>query len=217
MTPAHSRTALTLAPIVCMLCTTVAFAQSTPARGYPDRPVRLIVPYPPGGGSDVIARMLAPKMSEGLGQQVVIDNRAGAATIIGLDMLAKSPPNGYTFGIATSTLAVNTTLNKSLPFDTLRDFAPVMLAADGLYVLVVHPGVAGEIGARSGRAQEKRARQAERRDRGFGHADAHGARAIQLDGRRRASPASSTRARGLRSRRCWAARRSSRSSACRRW
>jgi tripartite-type tricarboxylate transporter receptor subunit TctC len=80
-------------------------------------------------------------LSQALGQPVVIDNRAGAATIIGLDLLAKSPPDGYTFGIATSTLAVNSTLNKSLPFDTIRDFAPVMLAADGLYVLVVHPGV----------------------------------------------------------------------------
>src|ERR1019366_3478832 len=65
------------------------------AQSFPNRPVRLIVPYPPGGGSDVIARILAPKMSEGLGQQVVIDNRAGAATIIGLDLLAKSPPDGY--------------------------------------------------------------------------------------------------------------------------
>jgi len=99
------------------------------------------VPYPPGGGSDVIARILAVKMSENLGQQVVIDNRPGAATIIGIDTIAKSPPNGYTFGIVTSTLAVNTTLNKSLPFDTVRDFAPIMLAADGLYVLVVHTAV----------------------------------------------------------------------------
>ena len=92
----------------------------------------------------MIARILAPKMGEALGQQVVIDNRAGAATIIGLDMLAKSPPDGYTIGITTSTLAVNSTLNKSLPFDTLKDFAPVMLAADGLYVLVVHPAVAAK-------------------------------------------------------------------------
>jgi len=110
-------------------------------QSYPSRPVRLIVPYPPGGGSDVIARILAPKVSEVFGQQVVIDNRGGAASIIGLDMLAKAPPNGYTFGIATITLAVNSTLNKSLPFDTLRDFAPIMHAVDGLYVLVVHPAV----------------------------------------------------------------------------
>jgi len=74
----------------------------------------LIVPYPPGGGSDAIARILAPRLSEGFGQQVVIDNRAGAATIIGLDLLAKSPPDGYTSGITTSTLAVNSTLYKSL-------------------------------------------------------------------------------------------------------
>lgn len=121
-----------------------AAAPAQSSSGFPERPVRLIVPYPPGGGSDVISRLLAPRMSEGLGQQVVIDNRAGAATIIGLDMLAKSPPNGYTFGIATSTLAVNSTLNRNLPFDTARDFAPVMLALDGLYVLVVHPSVAAK-------------------------------------------------------------------------
>ena len=72
------------------------------------------MPYPPGGGSDVIARILAPRLSEEFGQQLVIDNRAGAATIIGLDLLAKSPPHGYTSGITTSTLAVNSTLNKLL-------------------------------------------------------------------------------------------------------
>jgi tripartite-type tricarboxylate transporter receptor subunit TctC len=130
-----------LASMLSALLAPAVYGQTAPARAFPERPVRLIVPYPPGGGSDVMARILAPKVSEGLGQPVVIDNRAGAATIIGLDMLAKSPPDGYTFGIATSTLAVNSTLNKSLPFDTLRDFAPVMHAADGLYVLVVHPGV----------------------------------------------------------------------------
>jgi len=135
------RSAPAVAAILGVLLTSAVFGQGAPARAFPERPVRLIVPYPPGGGSDVMARMLAPRMSEGLGQQVVIDNRAGAATIIGLDLLAKSPPDGYTFGIATSTLAVNATLNKSIPFDTLRDFAPVMHAADGLYVLVVHPGV----------------------------------------------------------------------------
>ena len=111
------------------------------AAAFPERPVRLIVPYPPGGGSDVIARVLAPKTGEDLGQQVVIDNRAGAATIIGMDTLAKSPANGYTFGIATSTLTVNAALYPKLPFNVARDFAPVMLAADGLYVLVLHPSV----------------------------------------------------------------------------
>jgi len=137
----HARSTSAVVAILGALLSSAVFGQSISARAFPERPVRLIVPYPPGGGSDVMARMLAPRMSEGLGQQVVIDNRAGAATIIGLDLLAKSPPDGYTFGIATSTLAVNSTLNKSLPFDTLRDFAPVMHAADGLYVLVVHTGV----------------------------------------------------------------------------
>jgi tripartite-type tricarboxylate transporter receptor subunit TctC len=136
------RPALTcLCEIAVAALLAVAGSQEAAAAGYPDRPIRFIVPYPPGGGSDVIARILAARMSESLGQQVVIDNRGGAASIIGLDLLAKSPPNGYTFGIATSTLAVNATLNPSMPFDTLRDFAPIMLAVDGLYVLVVHPSV----------------------------------------------------------------------------
>jgi tripartite-type tricarboxylate transporter receptor subunit TctC len=124
-----------------LLLASPAFAQGASVRGFPEKPVRLIVPYPPGGGSDVVARLLGAKMSEGFGQQVVIDNRPGAATIIGFDALAKSPPNGYTFGIATSTLTVNATLNKSIPFDARRDFVPIMLALDGLYVLVVHNGV----------------------------------------------------------------------------
>jgi tripartite-type tricarboxylate transporter receptor subunit TctC len=119
----------------------LALAQSALKIAYPDRPIRFIVPYPPGGGSDVIARILAPRLGEGLGQQIVIDNRGGAASMIGLDMLAKSPPNGYTFGIATSTLTVNAALDRKLPFDAARDFAPIMHAVDGLYVLVVHPSV----------------------------------------------------------------------------
>ena len=130
-----------VAAAVALVLLPAAHSQGAAGRAFPERPVRLVVPYPPGGGSDVIARLLAVKMSETLEQQVVIDNRPGAATIIGIDTIAKAPPNGYTFGIVTSTLAVNTTLNKSLPFDTVRDFAPIMLAADGLYVLVVHTAV----------------------------------------------------------------------------
>ena len=127
-----------IAALLCGLAGIGAF--SVCAQQFPSRPVRLIVPYPPGGGSDVIARILAPKMGEALGQQVVIDNRAGAATIIGLDMLAKSPPDGYTIGITTSTLAVNSTLNKSLPFDTLKDFAPVSKLASFDLVIAVAEG-----------------------------------------------------------------------------
>ena len=119
-------------------------AQNTAKSSYPDKPIRFIVPYPPGGGSDVIARILAPKLGDGLGQQIVIDNRGGAASMIGLDMLAKAAPNGDTFGIATSTLAVNAALDRKLSFDPARDFAPLMHVADGLYVLVVHPSVAAK-------------------------------------------------------------------------
>jgi tripartite-type tricarboxylate transporter receptor subunit TctC len=109
--------------------------------GYPLRPVRLIVPWPPGGGADVIARVISQKLSAELGQQVVVDNRGGASTIIGMDLLARSAPDGHTIGFPTSNLAVNPALYSKLPFDPARDFAPVTLAVNGLYVLVVHPSV----------------------------------------------------------------------------
>ena len=89
-------------------------AASAVAHPYPSKPIRYVVPFAPGGASDFVGRILQPKMSDELGQQLVIDNRAGAATIIGLDLLAKSPPDGYPSGITTTTLAVNATLNKSL-------------------------------------------------------------------------------------------------------
>jgi len=108
---------------------------------YPSRPVRLIVPWPPGGGSDVVSRIIAQRMSEGFGQQVVVDNRGGAATIIGTELIARAAPDGYTLGFATSNFAVNPALYPKLSFDAVRDFAPVMLAVKGLYVLVVHPSV----------------------------------------------------------------------------
>jgi tripartite-type tricarboxylate transporter receptor subunit TctC len=127
--------------VLAATAATVSEAADAAVPSFPIRPIRLIVPYPPGGGSDVVARIVAPRLGEALGQQIVIDNRGGAATIIGMDLLAKSAPDGYTFGIATSTLTVNASLYKKLPFDVARDFAPVILAADGLYVLVVHPSV----------------------------------------------------------------------------
>ena len=111
------------------------------AQDYPARPLRLIVPWPPGGGADVIARVIFQKVGDALGQQVIVDNRGGASTIIGMEMVAKATPDGYTFGFPTSNLAVNPALFAKLPFDAARDLAPVMLAVNGLYILAVHPSL----------------------------------------------------------------------------
>jgi tripartite-type tricarboxylate transporter receptor subunit TctC len=108
---------------------------------YPAKPLRLIVPFPPGGGTDAMARTLAPKLGEGLGQQVVIDNRGGAGATIGTELAAKSPPDGYTLLLMTVTNAVSMSLYPNLKFDLVRDFAPVTKLATTPHVLVVHPSV----------------------------------------------------------------------------
>jgi len=119
--------------------TSAAFAQTT---GYPVKPIRLIVPYPPGGGTDIIARPLAQKLTENLGQQVIVDNRGGAGGNIGMEFVAKSAPDGYTLVVGlTAQLAVNPSLFPKLPYDPLRDFAPITLLGDQPYLLVVHPSV----------------------------------------------------------------------------
>jgi len=114
---------------------------SKPAGAYPVRPIRFVIGFPPGGGSDAVARIVAPRLGDALGQQVVVDNRGGAATIIGMDLVAKSAPDGYTMGLATSNLAVNPALYPKLPYDVAKDFSYVTLLAKGLYVLAVHPSV----------------------------------------------------------------------------
>lgn len=132
---------ISAATLAILLGVTVVRAAGTAENAYPTRSIRLIVPYPPGGGTDVIARIVSQKMSEALGKQIVVDNRGGADTIIGTDLVAKATPDGYTVGEATSTLTINTALYAKLPYDVLRDFAPVTLQVKGLYVLVVHPSV----------------------------------------------------------------------------
>lgn len=109
---------------------------------YPDKPIRLVVPYPVGGGGDTLARPLALYLSQRLGQQVVVDNRGGANGNIGMDMVAKAPSDGYTLELAlTSQLAVNQSLYRQLPYDPIKDFAPISLVASAPYFLVVHPSV----------------------------------------------------------------------------
>lgn len=117
-------------------------AGAAAAQDYPNRAIRLIVTFPPGGGADIVARVLAPHLSEQLGQQIVIDNRPGASGIIGLELATKSAPDGYTLVIGiTGTLAINPSLFPKLAYDPIRDFAPVSLVAVGPNILVVHPSL----------------------------------------------------------------------------
>ncbi len=117
-------------------------AASVQAQGqYPVKPVRLIVPFPPGGGTDTLARILGQKLADVLGQQVVIDNRPGAGTNIGAEIAAKAPPDGYTVLMGNIAHAINVTLYSKLSYDLVRDFSPVTLLASTPNILVVHPSL----------------------------------------------------------------------------
>jgi tripartite-type tricarboxylate transporter receptor subunit TctC len=110
--------------------------------GWLERPIRLVVPFPAGASTDVVARIIAQKLGQRLGQQIVIENRAGASGNIGADTVAKAAPNGSTIGIATaSTHAVAASLSAHLPYDPIKDFAPVAMLGSQPYVLVVYPGL----------------------------------------------------------------------------
>ena len=112
------------------------------AQAWPQRPVRIVVGFPPGGGIDVVARLLGVQLGQSLGQQVVVDNRPGANGILGLDIVAKSNPDGYTFFIGTTgNLSVNPVLIKHLPFDIERDFVPVMQTSSVPFLVYTHPKV----------------------------------------------------------------------------
>jgi len=111
------------------------------AQPFPSRPVKVIVPFPPGGGADVVMRVLAPALGEALGQPLVIDNRAGAGGNIGTDVAAHAPPDGYTLLVATAAQAVNNTLSKDVTWDLTRDFAPVSLIVRNQIVLAANPKV----------------------------------------------------------------------------
>src|SRR5687768_2886530 len=130
----------TLAALLLSVVSSLAMAQS-----YPSRPVRLVVGFPPGGGTDITARMLAPKLSEYLGQQFVVENRPGATTNIATDLVAKSAPDGHTLLFTTSAIAINMSLYKNLPFDALRDFAPVSVFAEAPNLLVAHQSAGASV------------------------------------------------------------------------
>jgi tripartite-type tricarboxylate transporter receptor subunit TctC len=123
--------------LAAAVCAAAALASPPALAAYPDKPVRLVVPFAPGGGTDLVARTLGVGMGKELGQQVIIDNKPGAGTIIGTDNVAKSPPDGYSIVIATFAHAVNPSMVPKLPFDTSKAFAPISLIAKGPNVLVV--------------------------------------------------------------------------------
>ncbi|MBM3344468.1 MAG: tripartite tricarboxylate transporter substrate binding protein [Betaproteobacteria bacterium] len=115
-------------------------AQQARAQTYPEKPVRMVLPYPPGGGADVVGRPLAQRLSEKLGRQFIVDNRGGASGNIGMEIVAKSPPDGYTLVLCLGPqLSVNPTLYSKLTYDPFRDFAPIMLIGTASYFLSVHP------------------------------------------------------------------------------
>ena len=130
-------------PCSLLIAVAIFLAAAIPAwaQQYPVRPVRLIVPFPPGGGTDTMARVIGPKLGEALGQQVVPENRGGAGANIGAEIAAKSPPDGYTLMLATITNAIGASLYTKLNYDLVRDFAPITQLATTPHILVVHPSV----------------------------------------------------------------------------
>jgi tripartite-type tricarboxylate transporter receptor subunit TctC len=128
-----------IATLAVALCALAPAAPAALAQAYPSRPVRLIVPFPPGGVTDIVGRILAQRLGESLGQQVLVDNRGGAAGAIGAQAAAKSAPDGYTLLMATATHAINATLIPNPNFDLVKDLAPVSLAASVPLLLAVNP------------------------------------------------------------------------------
>lgn len=126
------------------VCSSMAFAQGSAsnATDYPNRPIRLIAPFATGGSTDVLARTIAPELSKRLGQQVIVENRTGAGGNIGIDVVAKAAPDGYTIGMASpGPIVVNVTLLSSLPYDPIKDLAPIAMVADLPIVLIANSTV----------------------------------------------------------------------------
>ena len=128
-----------LRPAGCVLL--VMAVPMQPAFAWPERPVRVVIPFAPGGGTDATIRIIADAMKGALGHPLVLDNRPGASTIIGTEIVAKSKPDGYTVLLVTSTFAINPSLQSKMPYDPVKDFAPITLVARTPYVMVVHPSL----------------------------------------------------------------------------
>jgi tripartite-type tricarboxylate transporter receptor subunit TctC len=129
-----------LTVLIAMVCASVSGAAFAQTAGYPAKPIRFVIGFPPGGSTDVAARLIAPRLTERLGQPLIMDNRAGAGGNIGVDAIAKSAPDGYTIGFGVSgALAVNVSLQPDLPYDPVKDIAPIALAVINPLVLCTAP------------------------------------------------------------------------------
>ena len=128
-------------PVIVTLISSLFLATPAQAQQYPSRPLRVVVPFAPGGAVDLVARTIAPKLSEALGQPVVVDNRGGAGGTIGTDIVAKARPDGHTLLVASMGVAVNAVLYPKLPYDTLKDLAPVTTLGEQPNIVVVHPSL----------------------------------------------------------------------------
>ena len=128
--------------ILAVLAAAGVLCGSAVAQDYPNKPLRLIVPFPPGGGNDILARAVGQKLSEIIGQQIIVDNRGGAGGLIGAELAAKAVPDGHTIFLASiGNLAFNPALHAKLPYDPVKDFAPVTLLATSAFILVVNPSL----------------------------------------------------------------------------
>ena len=131
------------------------FSSDVFSKEFPERPVRLIVPLPPGGATDVVARLLAQKLEAAWGQPVVLDHKPGGGTVIGAQAVASAPPDGHTLGIVISAFTINPTLRKDLPYDTLKDFAPVTQIGNTLMALVGAPEAPADLNALVAAAKQR--------------------------------------------------------------
>ena len=127
--------------VIAALLTARAFAGELAPETYPTRPIRVVVPQSPGGTTDFTARLIAPQLSERLGQALVVDNRAGAGSLVGTDLVAKSAPDGYTLLVVASSLCIIPSIYKKIPFDPVRDFAPVTTLSSYPNLVVVYPAL----------------------------------------------------------------------------
>lgn len=137
---AHHRLPL-IAAIAALVLQSVPAAAAAETQRYPLRPVRFIVPFPPAGGTDIVGRLLAQRMSDSLGQTFVVDNRPGAASTIGANIAAKAPADGYTLLLITASYSISATYYRDLPYDPVKDFDTVSLVASGPLLFVAHPSV----------------------------------------------------------------------------
>ena len=137
----HGKRLALLVPVVLLAATLLFAAQANhAAENYPNRPIRMVVPFVAGGGTDLLARLVSPRMSDLLGQQIVVDNRGGAGSVLGTQIVAKSPADGYTLGMMDTAFAINPGFADKLPYDAERDFNFVAIIATSPTVLAAVPG-----------------------------------------------------------------------------